>query len=128
MSGANTHGVGAALWASADVASAVNATAAKNIFIENLVIVHLQQLIRKLAYPMAASQSLEQTTNAIRPSIWRDWVRDFVISRFSLRGYLAVSVRSPSCDIRPWGDRDEPRFEGLLFYRIGFDPGARACG
>jgi hypothetical protein len=38
--------------------------------------------------------ALEQTTNAIRPSIRRKPVRDFVISRFKLRGYLPVSVSS----------------------------------
>jgi hypothetical protein len=42
-----------------------------------------------------ASQ-LEQTTNAIPASIQRELVRDFVISRFKLRGYLPVSVSSRS--------------------------------
>jgi hypothetical protein len=40
-----------------------------------------------------ASQ-LEQTTNAIAASIQRELVRDFVISRFKLRGYLPVSISS----------------------------------
>jgi hypothetical protein len=34
----------------------------------------------------------EQTTNAIRPSIRPIPVRDFVISRFKLRGYLPLSI------------------------------------
>jgi hypothetical protein len=92
MSGASTQGVGAALWALADVASAASATAARTVFIENLVIVRSPATDpKKLAY--LASQSLEQTTNAILPSIRRTSVRDFVISRFELRGYLAVSMR-----------------------------------
>ena len=43
---------------------------------------------------MAASPCFEQTTNAILPSIPRRdrRVRDFVIPRFKLRGYLPVSV------------------------------------
>jgi len=40
MSGDSTHGVGAALCALADVASAVSAIAAKSVLVENLVIVH----------------------------------------------------------------------------------------
>jgi hypothetical protein len=38
--------------------------------------------------------ALEQTTNAIPASIQRELVRDFVIPRFKLRGYLPVSVSS----------------------------------
>jgi hypothetical protein len=41
-----------------------------------------------------ASPALEQTTNAIAASIQRELVRDFVISRLKLRGYLPVSVSS----------------------------------
>jgi hypothetical protein len=41
-----------------------------------------------------ASQRSEQTTNAIAASIQRELVRDFVISRFKLRGYLPVSISS----------------------------------
>jgi hypothetical protein len=40
MSGDSTHGAGAAFWALAGVANAVNASAAKTVFVENLVIVH----------------------------------------------------------------------------------------
>jgi hypothetical protein len=67
-----------------------SAAAAKSIFIENLVIARLQQLIRKLALSMAPA-ILEQITNAVLPSSWREPVRDFVISGFTLRGYLPVS-------------------------------------
>jgi hypothetical protein len=49
---------------------------------------------------LAARQSLEQTTNGILPSISRvqsrHRSRDFVISRFRLGDYLAVSVYNPS--------------------------------
>jgi hypothetical protein len=41
-----------------------------------------------------ASAILEQITNAILPSSWRELLRDFVISRFTLRGYLPVSLKS----------------------------------
>jgi hypothetical protein len=76
---------------------------------------------------MAANQHFEQTTNAILPSIPRRdrRVRDFVIPRFKLRGYLPVSVATIR-EMRPWGLPDEPPFESLLLDRIvGFDPGAR---
>jgi hypothetical protein len=50
-------------------------------------------------------------------------IRDFVISRFKLRGYLPVSIQSPHLRNAAMGISDELRIEGLLFYRIvGFDP------
>jgi hypothetical protein len=52
----------------------------------------LQQLIL-VGVTDGGQPALEQTTNAIRPSIRREAVRDFVISRFKLRGYLPVSSR-----------------------------------
>jgi hypothetical protein len=45
--------------------------------------------------------ALEQTTNVIRPSIRRKPVRDFVISRFKLRGYLPVSIAARIGETRP---------------------------
>src|ERR1700733_4037392 len=124
MSGDSTHGAGAALCALADAASAVSATAASNVLVENLVIVHPP------ATAVTGEPVFEQTTNGVLPSIRRASVRDFVISRFQLRGYLPVSVSSRIAK-RGHGDaKDEPIIEGLLFCRIvGFDAGAgRACG
>ena len=92
MSGESTHGAGAALWATADVASAVSATAAKSVFVENLIIVHSPATDPKIGVTDRGSQPFEQTTNAILPSIRRARVCDFVISRLKLRGYLPVSV------------------------------------
>jgi hypothetical protein len=45
--------------------------------------------------------ALEQTTNAIPASIQREQVRDFVISRFKLRGYLPVSITARTGETRP---------------------------
>jgi hypothetical protein len=129
MSGASTHGAGAALWATAEVASAVSATAAKSVFVENLVIVHSPATDPKIGVTDRGSQCFEQTTNAILPSIRRAPVRDFVISRFKLRGYLrGFSLRSVFTNAA-LGMIDEPRIEGLLLCRIaGFDAGAgRPC-
>jgi hypothetical protein len=53
----------------------------------------LQQLIL-VGVTDGGQPVLEQTTNAIRPSIRREAVRDFVISRFKLRGYLPVQFQA----------------------------------
>jgi hypothetical protein len=49
MSGDSTHGVGFVPCALAAVASAVSATAAKTVFVENLVIVHSPATDPKIA-------------------------------------------------------------------------------
>jgi hypothetical protein len=94
MSGDSTHGVGAAFWALAGVANAVSASAAAKTVLENFVICILPTTDPEIALPMAASPCLEQTTNGILPSIPRRErrVRDFVIPRFKLRGYLHLAV------------------------------------
>jgi hypothetical protein len=77
---------------------------------------------------MAANQHFEQTTNAILPSIPRRdrRIRDFVIPRFKLRGYLPVSVYARLFKTPPGELPDEAHIEGLLLDRmVGFDPGAR---
>jgi hypothetical protein len=88
----STHGVGAAFWALAGVANAVSASAAKTV-LENFVIRILPTTDPEIAVPMAAGPCFEQTTNGILPSIPRRErrVRDFVIPRFKLRGYLPIA-------------------------------------
>src|SRR4051812_4612902 len=95
MSGDSTHGVGAALCAPAALASAVSATAAKIVFVENPVIRAFSKPLILVGVTDGGQPALEQTTNAIRPSIQRELIRDFVISRFKLRGYLSVPVSKP---------------------------------
>src|SRR5260370_40069412 len=84
MSGVSTQGVGAAASANADVVSAVSAAAIKKLLVANLVILVLPggRSSQLVGLPM-----LEQTTNAIHPSIcpvhsWRRATLDFRLCDF----------------------------------------------
>src|SRR4051812_27456917 len=98
MSGFNSHGVGAAACASADVASPMRAAAIKKVLIENCVIVILPTAETARALNLLVSH-LEQITNAnissMPPSPHRvasqPSLPDFVISRSRLRDYVPVS-------------------------------------
>ena len=89
MSGLSTQGVGAGVSANADVVSAASAAATKKVLVENLVIIRTPG--NRPSKPRQW-RFLEQTTNAIRPSIHLQYACDFVISRGRRRNYVGVPV------------------------------------